>query len=77
MVGEPLAVKQEDIPTKLITTSHDAASLNGTPCSVNGQSQCVSEGQTGQWLVCNQNTWLLRDCVSGLVCNNGAEGRLY
>jgi hypothetical protein len=77
MVGEPLAVYPEEVPAAPITTSRDAYSLNGTPCSAPGQSKCVNSGRSGQWLTCNYDTWLLRECVSGLVCNDGAAGRLY
>jgi hypothetical protein len=49
--------------------------IHGGPCSNSGQQMCVESGKTGQWLTCNFEKWLARDCAAGLVCYDGNNGK--
>ncbi|KAG0205545.1 ribonuclease T2-like [Mortierella sp. NVP41] len=40
------------------------------PCSVNGATVCVKNGVSNQYSKCNQGTWVLNQCKSGLVCHS-------
>ncbi|KAG0201789.1 ribonuclease T2-like [Mortierella sp. GBA30] len=40
------------------------------PCSTNGATVCVQPGVSNQYSKCNQGTWILNQCKSGLVCQS-------
>jgi hypothetical protein len=46
-------------------------------CSNSGEQKCVSSGKSGQWKTCNYNTWLVRECATGLVCFDGQDGKEF
>lgn len=52
-------------PTGPIPTGKQTGS-----CSVNGATVCVSPGVSNQYSKCNQGTWILNQCKTGLVCQS-------
>lgn len=71
---------KNEIPTPSVSVISapptPAASLWGSnmewqACSNNGEEKCVESGSSGQWLTCNFNSWIVRQCIPGLVCQNG------
>lgn len=48
--------------------------LDGKPCASSGQQKCADAGESGKWLTCNIDKWLVRDCAAGLVCNESESG---
>ncbi|CEP15061.1 hypothetical protein [Parasitella parasitica] len=59
-----------------VSVDVEDADLDGKPCSTSGQQKCANTGKSGQWLTCNIDKWLVRDCDTGLVCNE-LEGGIY
>ncbi|KAI8049148.1 glycosyl hydrolases family 18-domain-containing protein [Gilbertella persicaria] len=49
-------------------------SLHGKSCSVPSEQKCVDSGKSSQWLTCNFDKWIVRDCSPGLLCYDGAVG---
>ncbi|KAF9023108.1 ribonuclease T2-like [Podila verticillata] len=73
-------------PTSTTKTSTTAASASGTSpagsiptgkqsgsCSTNGATVCVSPGSSQYYSKCNQGTWILNQCKSGLSCYSDTQ----
>ncbi|KAF9316535.1 ribonuclease T2-like [Podila horticola] len=62
--------------TKATTTSPSGAIPTGKQsgsCSVSGATVCVSPGSSPYYSKCNQGTWILNQCKSGLSCRSDTQ----
>ncbi|KAF9350018.1 ribonuclease T2-like [Mortierella sp. AD094] len=66
------ATKTTSTTTKATATTTSSGSIptgkQSGSCSVNGATVCVSPGSSVYYSKCNQGTWVLNQCKSGLNC---------
>ncbi|KAF9967904.1 ribonuclease T2-like [Mortierella alpina] len=71
--GTATATKSASASIKPTATSPSGSIPTGKQtgsCPVNGATVCVAPGTSNQYSKCNQGTWILNQCKSGLVCHS-------
>ncbi|KAF9932531.1 ribonuclease T2-like [Linnemannia zychae] len=72
---QPTSTTTRSTTTTRTSTASSTATPTGLPegiqkgpCSVSGATICVKNGVSNQYSKCNQGSWILNQCKTGLIC---------